>query len=435
MKHKGILIVTDRSNYFSFLGSQLEKDFRVYYIAVWKEDEIILLKKGKPYISREQLLQGLISTTTDEILNDEEIKKALSCDLEYDKKYNNGNHEDLILIKGRVYANNVANITNEHKIDLIIVQNDSWGYASIPLAVGRKKNIKTLIFEDGFFRPDTIVIDEKGVNKNNSCHREKSFYENISINREKYDKFIQREISKGSGYLVNLFSGIRLSNIIGKLFNFIKHPRKILRIFPLSLDLIAFLAVKNDFILLPLQVRSDSQIVCHSSIKNMEDFINICLSSIEKYNKQFNKNFFVVIKEHPKDPHMDILWQARKRHKNVKNYYITKANTRKLIEKCTAIITINSTIGIEGLLYYKPVITLGQAFFNIDGIVNHCEDTTKLGHVINNAINTLTNRKLIDNFLYHLKFNYQVDGNLNNPDEKNIKPAIRRIKDTLAHEI
>jgi capsular polysaccharide export protein len=435
MEQKSILIVTDRSNYFSFLGKELEKFYNVYYIAVWKKDEILLKEKDIPYTPRDDLLKSSIPAPTNRILNDEEMKKALSCDLQYDALYNNGNLQDSIFIEGLNYASEIAKIMQSNKIDLVIVQNDSWNYASIPIAVARKNNIKTLIFEDGFFRPDTIVLDGKGVNKNNSCPREKTYYENITINKGKYDTFIQKENIKGSGPLVDLFSGVKLSNVTGKLFNFFRHPRKILRVIPLTVNLIGFLNAKRDFILLPLQVRSDSQIICHSPLKDMEDFVDICLTSIERYNRKCKKHLSVVIKEHPKDPQMDLLRRTRKKHKNVKNYYLTKANTRKLIEKCTAIITINSTIGIEGLLYYKPVITLGQAFYNIESIVHHCADPAKLDNVINIAINAPTDRKLTDSFLYNLKFDYQVDGDLNNPDTDNIKPVIKRIRDTLDHEI
>ena len=427
--------MTDRSGYFSFLGKELKKFYNVYYIAVWKKDEILLKEKGIPHIPRYDLLKSSTPATINRILNDKEIKETLFCDLQYDALYNNGDLQDSISMEGLNYANELDKITQTNKIDLIIVQNDSWNYASIPIAVARKKNIKTLIFEDGFFRPDTIVLDRKGVNKNNSCPREKTFYENITINKGKYDTFMQKENIKGSGPLVDLFSGVKLSNVTGKLFNFFRHPRKVLRVIPLAVNLIAFLNAKRGFILLPLQVRSDSQIICHSPLKDMEGFVDICLASIESYNRKYKKNLSVVIKEHPKDPQMDLLRQTRKKHKHVKSYYLTKANTRKLIEKCMAIITINSTIGIEGLLYYKPVITLGQAFYNIDGLVHHCKDLTGLDQIIDKSINKLADRKLTDNFLYYLKFDYQVDGDLNNPDADNIRPVIKRIRDTLDHEI
>ena len=94
-------------------------------------------------------------------------------------------------------------------------------------------------------------------------------------------------------------------------------------------------------------------------------------------------------------------------------------------------ITINSTVGIESLLYYKPVITLGNAFYNIDGIVYHADNFENLDILIEKALNAPVKQDLINKFLYYLKFHYQVDGNLDHPDKKNILPAITRIKKIL----
>jgi capsular polysaccharide export protein len=435
MERKGILIVTDRSNYFSFLGSQLENDFDVYYIAVWKNDEIFLKERGISYLSRESLLKNDLSSPTGGILIEDDIRNALFADLQYDVLYNNGNHRNSILTKGMNYARAIDKFTQEHRINLVIVQNDSWNYASIPLAVARKKNIKTLIFEDGFFRPDTIVLDRKGVNKNNSCPREKAYYESIAIDKSVYSIFLEKELLKGSGPLVNIPSYKSLSHVIKTCFDYLKHPRKTLRVILLAFDLMFFLFGKKSFILLPLQVRSDSQIICHSSVNDMAEFIDICLASIESYNKKNNRNISVVIKEHPKDTHINLLCKTRRQYRDVKSYYLANFNTRRLIEQCSTIITINSTIGIEGLLYYKPVITLGNAFYNIEGLVHYCDNFKKLDQIIECAINSHTDRRLVDNFLFYLKFYYQVDGDLNNPNRDNIMPVVSRIREALDNEV
>lgn len=102
-----------------------------------------------------------------------------------------------------------------------------------------------------------------------------------------------------------------------------------------------------------------------------------------------------------------------------------------MIKESSLVITINSTVGIESLLYYKPVITLGKAFYNIEGIAYHCDNFENLDILIEKALNTPVNQDLINKFLYYLKFHYQVDGDLNHPDEKNILPVIARIKKVL----
>ena len=40
---------------------------------------------------------------------------------------------------------------------------------------------------------------------------------------------------------------------------------------------------------------------------------------------------------------------------------------KEVLKKAELVITLNSTVGIEALLYGKPVLTLGDAFYNIKG--------------------------------------------------------------------
>jgi capsular polysaccharide export protein len=75
-----------------------------------------------------------------------------------------------------------------------------------------------------------------------------------------------------------------------------------------------------------------------------------------------------------------------------------------LIEKAGAIITINSSVGIESLLFYKKVITLGSAFYNIEGIVEHAENKNELENILKNLENYKLDKKLIENFLRYLYY-------------------------------
>lgn len=425
---KNILIVSDRSDYFPFLGSQLEKNYNVFYIAVWEKDENILEQEGKEFIALEQLLENLSYKATEAILDEREIEKALFFDLQYDKFYNKSLNHDLIIKRGIKYSIEIAKFVEANKINLVIVQNDLMGFASIPLAVARKKEKKTLIFEDGFFRPNTVVLDEKGVNFNNSCPRDRDFYEHLVIDQERFYNFLNEEKSKISKPKTKFSLSLRY------ILSLVRHPTRILTIYSgLKLYLQDCFYQRReieDYVLLPLQVRTDSQILCHSSIKTMRDLVNICISALAKYNKTAKKQFALVVKEHPKDR---CLIEVKKsiRKSDVAVIFLTQADTRKLIKESSLVITINSTVGIEGLLYYKPVITLGNAFYSIDGIAYQCDNSKNLDTVIEKALSAPVNQDLINKFLYYLKFDYQVDGDLNHPDEKNILPVITRIKKVL----
>lgn len=428
MQNKNILIISDRSRYFSFLGSRLEKAYKVFYAAVRQTDESILSQAGKEFISLGQLLSNPDSNASESPLSLAEAEKALYFELERDKLYNRGVGRDLIIKRGIKLSIETAKIIKANKVDLVIVQNDSQGYTAVPLAVCKKKNAKTLIFEDGFFRPDTVILDCKGVNFNNSCPRDRDFYEHIVIEREKFDNFLDTEKSKiFKPAATSLFP---LRYILGA----VKQPGRIPLIYPELKLYFQEGSYRQDkignYALLALQVRTDSQILCHSPVKDTKEVVRLCVAAIKKYNQRAKTPLALVIKEHPKDECFAEVRNLISRA-GLKVVFLRRADTRSLIKASTMVITVNSTVGLEGLLFYKPVITLGRAFYNIDGIVLHDDNPDNLDMLIEKAVNTPVEKELIDKFLYYLKFHYQADGNLDCPDEKNIAPVAKRIKNIL----
>ncbi|WP_413378259.1 hypothetical protein [Alkalihalobacillus sp. 1P02AB] len=93
--------------------------------------------------------------------------------------------------------------------------------------------------------------------------------------------------------------------------------------------------------------------------------------------------------------------------------FVKKFNIHSLIKNALAVITINSTVGIEALTQHKRVITLGEALYNIEGITWHCKHPSDLANVLKTSLNEQVNHSLIDKYLYYLRFHYQIEGTLN----------------------
>ncbi|MBU8909558.1 capsular polysaccharide export protein, LipB/KpsS family, partial [Desertibacillus haloalkaliphilus] len=97
--------------------------------------------------------------------------------------------------------------------------------------------------------------------------------------------------------------------------------------------------------------------------------------------------------------------------------FVKKYNIHQLIEKALAVVTINSTVGIEALAHHKRVITLGQALYNIEGIASTCESLDELDTILKKVLNKPINTARIDKFLYYLRFSYQIEGTINYPSK------------------
>ena len=62
------------------------------------------------------------------------------------------------------------------------------------------------------------------------------------------------------------------------------------------------------------------------------------------------------------------------------------SNNHELVKNCSLVVTINGTVGWEGLLFEKPVITFGNVFFNSFPLVNRVTDTKQLPYMVKDLI-------------------------------------------------
>lgn len=256
-------------------------------------------------------------------------------------------------------------LTFDSKKDYYIFWNGKKPRHLIATQIVKLWNIKILYMENGLL-PHRLVLDDKGINFSNSFPRYKDFFIN---------------------YKNNLELPVKLTPRI---------PKNIDK-FNKTTD-----ALPEKFIFIPFQVDYDSQIVLYSPwIKNMRKlFILIRLLAQ-------NSNYFFVIKEHPssKKNYDDLHVESRK----IKNIlFMNGYSTQDLIEKSSAVLTINSTVGIESLLFKKRVIVIGNAFYAIDGIVKRARDKIELINIIKNLDKWKIDESLIENFLKYLYYDYLI---------------------------
>ena len=116
----------------------------------------------------------------------------------------------------------------------------------------------------------------------------------------------------------------------------------------------------------PLQVNHDVVIVNKASspwIHNMNQFIEL----INKYAYLLPKNYHVVIKDHPRN-----IWEGNPTQYNGKaqtvSFVSDEINSNALVQACDVLLTINSGVGTEAMVFRKKVISLGNSFYSDKGI-------------------------------------------------------------------
>ena len=122
----------------------------------------------------------------------------------------------------------------------------------------------------------------------------------------------------------------------------------------------------NKYYFVPLQVHTDSQITERSNFKSIEEFIQLVVNSFLKHAPRGTK---LVFKVHPMDRgYKDYHEFIKKMRSNVGGHrvlYLDRIHLPTALDHARACITINSSVGLSALIHRTPLITLGEAAFDL----------------------------------------------------------------------
>jgi len=181
------------------------------------------------------------------------------------------------------------------------------------------------------------------------------------------------------------------------------------------------------FIFFPLHAFFDMQVLVRSPFYfNQAELVRLIALSLPSDIKLY-------IKEHPENIGYTPIEQLRK-IKSIENVRLLDPafNSHDLIKNSEAVITIASTTGWEALLYEKPVITFGKAFYSYSDLVykiGRIEELPKLiKYVFKNKTHYNNNKKLWEIFIYSI-LEVVISGNpviyLKVNDDLNKKEAVK----------
>ena len=252
----------------------------------------------------------------------------------------------------------------------------------------KNQTVKTAFFENGAF-PGTTTLDPAGVNFASSIPRVPEFYRRL-------------------GHVDASLLPKRLT--VRKARNGQEQAEQVV--------------LPERYIFVPFQVDSDTQVVEYSPwIKNMEHLYQVIAAIKSRAGEELPR---VLIKEHPSS-------KNDYRHLHQRNpdiSFCNGVNTQELIEKAELIVTINSSVGFESLLLNKPVITLGEAFYNIDGLVQHANDESAL---LQKCLAPFApDERLRDAFLVYLYEDYYVKGAWRDADAQHLQTVVKKIETMLS---
>jgi capsular polysaccharide export protein len=214
----------------------------------------------------------------------------------------------------------------------------------------------------GFFEvsnlPGKLFVDGKGVNKRSNLYENTEFLDSLSLRcGEKFLRdYRKRYLEFKNEYKVNKISFFpKYWKFVDFLFFYLLGVRffKIPKLKKNSRSEINFTSIQpKDYVLYPLQVRTDTQVVLNSSVDLCEGLLKV-LDDTE---------LPVVITPHPYD--LEAVNDLSSIIKNSSSIYVSNLKTFDLISDAKKVYVLNSTIGLEAKIIGKPVVFLGDSFFD-----------------------------------------------------------------------
>lgn len=280
----------------------------------------------------------------------------------------------------------LAQIIADRQISDVILFGDCRDHHMAATRICRDLGVTVHVFEEGYVRPDWVTFERGGVNGHSTLPRDPQWYRDTAAklppvpqHRQIASSF-RRRASEGLAYNV--------ADVLTRWYypNWNNHRpwhplvegmgwlRKLRERKARAAEAAALMArlqsTGQRYFLLPLQLDSDAQIRLHSPFAGMAEALRVVISSFAAHAPEGTR---LVVKEHPLDNGVRD-WQlltvdmASRFGVADRVDYLPSGDIVPVAQGSLGMVTINSTSGTLGLSMGVPVIVLGTAVYDIEGI-------------------------------------------------------------------
>lgn len=302
------------------------------------------------------------------LLKEISIKKNVTISLENSLSVLNEYHtlDEALLIYSSTQSQLVS-LQNEILMYSLFIWNGSTTMAKAIGDFASQNKIKTFYFEISNLG-SKVFVDKEGVNAKSYLYKHPEILDTVEIPdtvfyrwREEWNKdFDVPKQSKNVtkipfSFMIDLFGFYLLHGLREDRRSFIHVLKKK---FLLKKSLHSIIYSKNlpdEFYFLAMQVSDDSQLIINSNVDNV--------GALEKAKELAAKeDIFLVVKLHPAESNLSFIKEMEKRAAS-REFILVNKPTKELISKAKKVIVINSTVGLEAMIYEKKVIVLGNALY------------------------------------------------------------------------
>lgn len=274
----------------------------------------------------------------------------------------------------------------KHEVTDILMFGDCRAVHQPIHAVSRDKGKRVYVFEEGYVRPNWITLEETGVNGRSHLPRDASWY----LEGRALVPACPSAMETGYNLYERAFHDIRY-RAANSLYSWrFRHYRShrpkngLLEYWGLAIRALLqrdhirdagstmrdLVAKSGQYYIFPLQLNSDAQIVVHSP------FGDVC-QSIDRVVRSFAMHApdqtWLVVKNHPLDTGLINYRRYTERLASDLGIghrlrFIEAGHLPTLLENAKGALVVNSTVGLSALHHGCPLIALGTAIYDMDGL-------------------------------------------------------------------
>jgi capsular polysaccharide export protein len=274
----------------------------------------------------------------------------------------------------------------DHAITDVVLFGDCRPMHVMAVKVCQDLGVPVHVFDEGYIRPDWVTLELGGVNGHSTLPRDAAWYRAEATalppapEHHPVPSSFRRRALEGVAYnaadvitrwYYPYWENHRPWHPLVEGMGWLRRLRWRKAAAVRSQALIARLEARGDpYMLFPLQLDSDAQIRLHSSFAGVADALRLVIASFAKYAPA---NFRLLVKEHPLDNGVRD-WRhetgalAALHGVADRVDYLESGDIVPVARQAKGLVTINSTSGTLALALGVPVIALGQAVYDIEGV-------------------------------------------------------------------
>ncbi|MDR4307033.1 capsular biosynthesis protein [Chelatococcus sambhunathii] len=282
----------------------------------------------------------------------------------------------------------LSKFMDERGVTDLVLFGDGRPYHRVAIATAQLRGVKVHVFEEGYFRPHWITMEEGGVNGFSGLPRDPKSLERIAaeVSEPAEPSPIRGDMRARTfwdvlynlsntfvPYLYPFYRRYRPNHCLVEYAGWVgrkirgkaeaKRAGTVERTLKRS---------KAPYFLLPLQLDSDYQIRLHSPFSSMTEVVDLVARSFAAHAPA---NAKLVVKLHPLD---NGLVNRRRQTKITADktglgdrlVYLDGGDGEALVDGAAGIVVVNSTMGTMAIDRGRPTVALGQAIYDIEGLTH-----------------------------------------------------------------